>query len=245
MKIREIGKRGTLFTFDDLNGFETNCYLINCEKYIFVVDTFLGPQSMEGIKDYIESKLQSKPVIVFNSHFHFDHIWGNCAFKGSIIISHDGCRKLMEEYSNGELEEYGKYKKGEVNIVYPNLTFTDKLIFEEEGIEFFHTPGHSDDSASFIDRVDRVLFVGDNIESPIPYLCTEDLDRYIATLESYCKTDVEFIVCGHCDGNRALVERNLDYVKKFKDRNVREFEEGECSEIHRVNLQTLGFAGRE
>ena len=45
MKVTEVGKRGVVFTFDDLSTEEmdapTNVYVIIGEKYIFICDNFI------------------------------------------------------------------------------------------------------------------------------------------------------------------------------------------------------------
>jgi flavorubredoxin len=81
MEITTIGSRGVVFTFDDLSTDEydspTNVYVINGKEHIFICDTFLGSDSMKGVTDYIEKNFDEKPIIIFNSHYDYDHHWGN------------------------------------------------------------------------------------------------------------------------------------------------------------------------
>ena len=72
MKVQEIGTRGLLFTFDD--PYKTNLYAMNGEKFLFICDTFLGPDSMNEVIVELKKKgFFPKPVIVFNSHHDYDH----------------------------------------------------------------------------------------------------------------------------------------------------------------------------
>lgn len=248
MKIQKIGKRGLLFSFPEL-GIPTNVYVINGKEHIFICDTYLGSHPMKTVEEYIRSKFGKKPLAIFNSHFHWDHIWGNCYFKSSLIFSQEKCRdniltKAEDEFNN---EFFQKYKMGSVEIVYPKLTFKERLIFHDEGLIFFHTPGHSDGSASCLDKEDNVLFVGDNLEEPLPYFANEDLESYLSTLEKYSKMNVNAIITGHTDiADKSLLEANIKYVKSFISRDTKEYEENEeYKKIHLTNMKTLGLLDDE
>lgn len=146
----------------------------------------------------------------------------------------------MQQYGLQELEEFGKYRKGEVIITYPNLTFTDKIFFEEDDVLIYHTPGHTDDGISILDMEDKILFAGDNLERPIPYLMSKDLNQYMSTLESYLKIDADIIIGGHTDcEDKDLVRDNLDYVKKVIFGETIEIKSKEFEEHHKANLAWL------
>ncbi|MCY6372306.1 MBL fold metallo-hydrolase [Clostridium ganghwense] len=219
MKIKRVGSRGYMFTFFELVDTEfdcsTNVYLIDGKDYLFLCDTYLGPKSMLEIKKFINKHLDEKPIIVFNSHSDWDHIWGNCFFKNSIIISHEICREDIEKNALYELNKYKEHCQGEVKIYIPNLTFKERLDFIDEDIEFFYSPGHTNNSASCFDRKDNVLFVGDNIENPQPYLTCNNFDIYEKTLNKYIEIQADYIIPGHGDvANYDLVRKNLKYIKK-------------------------------
>lgn len=239
MEIRKVGSRGTLFTLNDL-GIPTNIYVINAKQHVFILDTYLGPQIMQLINQYIKTQYGNKQVIVINSHSHWDHVWGNSLYESTIIISHVLCRKHMQQEEEEKLEKYKEYRKGDVVLTYPNLTFTDKMYFEEDNVLIYHTPGHTDDEISIIDGEDKVLFAGDNVERPIPYLMWKNLKQYIKTLEGYLSLDVEIIIGGHtaCE-DKSLIQHNLDYVTKVLKGNTMEFEKDEYAEYHSTNMKWL------
>ncbi|MBU7023331.1 MAG: MBL fold metallo-hydrolase, partial [Theionarchaea archaeon] len=116
MNVKQIGSRGIVFTFYELNGYPTNVYVINGSAHFFVCDTFLGPDSMAEMKAYLMTQYTEKPFVVFNSHYHWDHIWGNCAFPDSVILSHHFCRETIVEEGESELEQYEEYTQGKVEI---------------------------------------------------------------------------------------------------------------------------------
>lgn len=224
MKVTKVGSRGYILTFDALLNTEFNCttnvYLIDGEKSIFLCDTFLGPESMMLVKKFMDKYLISKPIIVFNSHSDWDHIWGNNFFKECPIIAHEKCRDNMLKVASYELEKYKNYAEGKVEIWLPNITFSDKMIFNDEGVIFMYSPGHTRDSASCIDIRDNILFAGDNVESPNPYLNDTNFEEYESTLNKYLNLGVKHIVPGHGEiADYDLVKRNLEYIKLIKKKH--------------------------
>ncbi|MHA1910542.1 MAG: MBL fold metallo-hydrolase [Candidatus Kariarchaeaceae archaeon] len=245
MRVRKVGKRGFVVSFEnDYIGDTTNVYVINTEETIFVCDTFLGSNSMEKVVNYEELKdeFKKKKIIVFNSHFDWDHIWGNNYFKDDMIISHEKCKENMIEYGEEGLEKHGEQKEGEVELVFPKITFSDKLVFEKEGVEFFHTPGHTSGSSSCYDKIDQVLFVGDNLEKPIPYLNVAPIDDYLVSLKKYAIIQVKEFIPGHGEiATSELLDKNLAYLEEVKtlNFNLSSFSERK-KKIHISNMQTMG-----
>lgn len=247
MKVQEVGTRGFFFSFDD--PYRTNLYVINGEQYLFICDTFLGPEPMKEVLSFLEEKeFTSKPIIVFNSHHDYDHIWGNQCFKDSIILAHNLCRKKIEEIGESDLKDYVDHKKGDVELTLPNVLFSEKVIFVEEGVEFFHSPGHTEDSSSCYDQIDEVLFVGDNIETPLPYLRKLNLKNYTETLDDYIARKPIVILSGHDDlmFTDKLIRENLEYLKNFAPGKIdrTDFTKKHRG-IHYSNLTTIGQVLKE
>lgn len=195
MIVQKIGTRSTLFTFG-VTEWNLNVQLIEAEKYNYIIDTGLGSGSIEPVKRYINRK---KPVVVINTHHHWDHIWGNWMFKDCLIVSHGLCREITQREWDEMIKENGRYISGEARMLLPNLTFNRDLKFEEDGIRLVFTPGHTEDSISVLDEVDKVLNAGDNIgdtpEEIVPSLeCKED---YIKTLDIYENMDFFKCISGH------------------------------------------------
>ena len=220
MNIVRVGKRGVLFNYEDGDcpiGGGTSVYLINTDSKLFLCDTHMGYKSMDVVKEYIkENNLSNKELIIFNSHSDWDHIWGNCAFEKETIIGHEKCRKIMQESAGYTLDILSKYKNGDVELKYPNVTFDNKLIFKDEGIEFIYAPGHTECSAICYDKMDSAIFVGDLVEDPYPILNYGDWDAYVKTLEFIKSLDANFIVTAHSEiVNESLVDENIKYIKDF------------------------------
>ncbi len=157
----------------------------------------------------------SKNIVVFNTHSDYDHHWGNCSFRGHMILGHDLCRKTVLEKGEEVLRSYESHRRGDVQIVPPNLTFDRSIAFPEDSVRFWHTPGHTADSCTCFDEIDRVLIVGDNVERPIPYVNECHFDDYISTLRSYLELDWTAMVTGHSaiHTNTELLRENLLYLE--------------------------------
>jgi len=237
--ICRVSNRGVIFTFDD----DITVYLIDTDQRWFLCDTHLGPQSMDSIKNYISRQSKKKEVIVFNSHSDWDHIWGNCAFEKGIIIGHETCRKRMNEIGTYDLARLPEYHCGIVQIVLPNVTFSDKLTFAEDEIEFIYAPGHTIDSTICFDKKDSVLFLGDLVEHPIPYLDFDGLETYIKTLDFIKKIPAKVKVSSHSGIiDNALIESNIAYIKNIsQDKFIDPLVYHECPSVHHFNINNRLF----
>ena len=197
MKPIKITSRNIMFT-QPMNIYALNIGLILGNQYNYIIDTGLGSGSIDPILEYIGST--AKPFIVVNTHSHWDHIWGNFMFPNSTIISSPLCYQLEDKYWERAIEELGHNIDDTVERCLPNLTFEGKLYFPADDITIFTSPGHTADSISVYDGVDKVLYAGDNIgdteDTPVPYIETslEIFRDLIATYQGY---DFTTCVSGH------------------------------------------------
>ncbi|MFD2444625.1 MBL fold metallo-hydrolase [Bacillus sp. CGMCC 1.16607] len=214
MKIEKIKSRSFLFTYHVPAGWNLNIQLIMGNKYNYLIDTGLGSLSMEPVKEYI--KHDNKPLIVINTHYHWDHIWGNCSFQESMIISHKRCKEMIELHWEEMIQKYHQYVDGEAEMVLPNLTFEKELYFPEDQIRIMYTPGHTMDTISVLDEVDKVLNVADNIGDSLDELlpsleCSKD--EYRNTLLKYHKLKFDTCVSGHnIILDRQVIEKILNML---------------------------------
>lgn len=211
MIVQKIGTRSTLFTFG-VTEWNLNLHLIEAEKYNYIIDTGLGSDSVKPVIQHIKNK---KPIIVINTHHHWDHVWGNWVFKDSLIVSHSLCREITERKWDEMIKKNNRYIVGEVRMLLPGLTFNRDLKFEEDGIRLVFTPGHTEDSISVFDEWDKVLNAGDNIgdtpEEIVPSLeCPKE--EYIKTLKIY--ENMNFISC--VSGHNAVMSQ--DVIERIMDK---------------------------
>lgn len=197
MQIRKIKSRGFLFTHSN-PGWDLNVYLIIGKKNNYIIDTGLGSLSIEPIKEYLKN--DNRTTIVINTHYHWDHIWGNGSLKDYTIVSHKLCREMIQLKWEEMIQKNGQYCYGDVEMHLPNLVFEKELYFAEDKIKLFHTPGHTLDSISVLDEEDDVILLGDNIgdslEDIIPSIYCEK-DVYMNTMKKYEEMDFDICISGH------------------------------------------------
>ncbi len=198
MKIEKIKDRSILFTTTVPDGWNLNVHLIMGDKYNYIIDTGLGSLNIAPVKEYI--KHDNKPIIVINTHYHWDHVWGNSSFPNCTIISHNLCREMMKLNWENMIHENGQHLDGEAELYLPNLTFETELYFPEDRVRIIYTPGHTIDSISVIDEAEKIINVGDNIgdtlDEIIPNIYGEK-EEYINTLLTYREMDFDTCVSGH------------------------------------------------
>ena len=214
MDFQRIGSRGLLFTW--MKPYHTNVYVIVGTRHVFIIDTFLGPEPMEALKAKLtEEGVAGNSLVIFNTHADYDHIWGNQAFKGSLIIAHESALRRIRTQGEEGLITYQGHMMGTVELTPPNLIFRKKLTFVEDGVEFFYTPGHTGDSSSCYDSVDHVLLPGDNLEEPYPYVNLLNLKDYTQSLDEYVRLEAKVIIPGHDPPqyDKTLLDENLEYIR--------------------------------
>lgn len=246
MDIKQIGTRGYQFRFDNLKNSDYDCYtnvFVIVGKASFIVcDTYLGASYMDKIATFLTSNFGHKKWIAFNSHGHWDHVWGNEWFKDHLIIAYEKTMDYLKDNAALELEEYsGMFHNNAINICLPHLTFVKKIFLEAEDIEIFYSPGHTIDSASLYDGIDKTLFVGDNIDDPLPtYICWKDINTYIHTLEDYKQREIKHVVSGHAeDLDQDIISRNLEYLKKVQSEEEIKFSTPWAEKMHQINMDFL------
>lgn len=198
LTINKISKRTIVFTME-LEDWDLHISVIIGDKYNYIIDTGLGDDHIKEILKYINTKNDNE-IIVINSHYHWDHIWGNGACSDSIIVAHELCYEILEERWDQDYANYKEYQVGIVNRVLPTLTFKDSLQFKKDGIVLFHTPGHTKDCICVYDKYDHVLHIidniGDNLEDLIPSL-EVSMGEYLESLKMMKSYGAKLYTCGH------------------------------------------------
>ncbi|MFT8314834.1 MAG: MBL fold metallo-hydrolase [Clostridium sp.] len=240
MENEKISKNCNVFIYNELKDYTTNVFLIEKKSKIFLIDTFCGSNSMEPIKRMLKDKYNDKETIIVNTHFHWDHVWGNSSFKKNTIISHELCRDLLNKQWDEQLNKNKKYIFGNVEKLLPNLTFKESINFHKEGIEIFYSPGHTVDSISIFDHDEKILYVGDNLEKPIIYVEHKDIDTYIQTLNTYLGYKFTKIMAGHTlNLTEKDIYETIKYLNDLKNGNKFEFESKYMRKVHQQNYRFI------
>ena len=227
MKPIEITKRNIMFTqsIAEWDGLALNMGLILGAKRNYLIDTGLGKNSVTPVLNYIGET--EKPLIVINTHAHWDHVWGNYIFADNLIISHKNCRDELDKNWDKDFQKNEHFADGEVCKCLPNVTFENNLYFADDGVYLFHTPGHTTSCISIYDEVEKILYVGDAIGDEgendidiIPNIRTTP-DIMQETIEKWKKVDFELCIIGHNKPHKKDVLSAMESVliKAWEEQN--------------------------
>lgn len=169
----------------------SNCYVLFDKVHgndCIIVDP--GSRDEQELFTFLtEEGLSPKYIIL--THEHFDHCWGVNALVKLYRIP-VVCSCLCAEAI--------KDKKRNCSVFYDNVGFViehetisveslgDCLLFMEDEIKFYHTPGHTEASISFV--VDKYLFTGDTLikdENTVTKLPTGSVECLKASVEEIKK----------------------------------------------------------
>ncbi|MFR5079689.1 MAG: MBL fold metallo-hydrolase [[Clostridium] innocuum] len=93
------------YEFMELNPYKTYVYALQRDDKVYISDTFCGSAFM----DIIKADFPGKHFIVINTHYHFDHIWGNYSFSHCPIYAHQLCKIMIQRHGARELQEQNIY----------------------------------------------------------------------------------------------------------------------------------------
>ncbi len=134
------------------------CYLLIGEEKAILFDTAYGAGNL---RKFVE-EITDKPVMVVNSHGHFDHTGGNAWW--SEVWAGPGAEEVCKEAFSPEMEAEMKKK------TYPDYTVHtvhEGDVFDLGGreLEVIEIPAHHESSIALLDRTNRNLYTGDEMEA--------------------------------------------------------------------------------
>lgn len=219
--------------YDELTSYLTYVYLIIRDNTLFIIDTFCGSDYMEEIKQMYPDY----HYCVINTHYHFDHIWGNVAFKAEEIYAHSLCKEAMLRHKEEDYLNNKQFLKGKKEIVAPFHLIEDHYYFKEADIELIYTPGHSEDGISIYDHRHQWLFAGDNLEKPIIQLERQHLSVYRDTLKKYLQLPIKCFFGGHTlKLTKADIQYMINYLDQIESGENLHFDDPHVQTIHLKNL---------
>lgn len=183
-------------------------YLIIWKEKALLFDTGMGIFDM---KKEVE-KITSLPIIVINSHSHFDHIWWNYLFDNVLVLDNS----LIKQVSINWIDKYAItenycdekfFKKPDffnlVNFKINGFKYTgllsdfDIVDIEPYKLRVIYTPGHSNDHICLYEENNWYLFSGDLIYNWWIYI--ENYLDYANSIKKLSKLDIKYIFPGHND----------------------------------------------
>ena len=188
---------------------DTNLYIVydNDKKEAVIIDPADEPgRIMNAIK-----KLDVKPVAIFLTHGHYDHILAANFLKNYYhipIVAHNREKTLLKNSNLNLSAENDCSTK-----VYPDIFVKDKEEVEVGGMTFkvFYTPGHTARSCCYYMESEKIMFSGDTMFAGTCGRCdlpTGDPVRMAKSIEKLLKLSDEVVVFpGHGDQTVIGIER--------------------------------------
>lgn len=225
MKLRE----GLYFLKGEHNGKfpYSNGLLIEGERRI-IVDSGFGVPSRQKIL------ASGGADVIINTHYHFDHTYGNRYFPEAEIWAHPIDALAIEEKEVFELfTGFGKIGEIPGKDAFPGgmgprpvarkLRDGEVLDFGVLKLQVLHTPGHTPGHISLYDPDAGILFAGDiDLSSFGPWYGNDmsDIDDFEASIERIIKLKPRILVTSHADVVTDGIEGRLrEYGAKIGERD--------------------------
>jgi glyoxylase-like metal-dependent hydrolase (beta-lactamase superfamily II) len=178
---------GTFALLEPSHYEEVISYLILGNERGILFDTGMGIGNIQAEVD----RLTGLPVVVVNSHCHYDHVGDNYRYAEVWAFDHDGeiariergktrdeCEHYLEPGSYTELPQGFDPSAYEIRPaqVTRRLQHLDTIDLGGRTLTVHHTPGHSPGSICLTDSQDDLLFTGDAFYPGMMYAHFEDSD---------------------------------------------------------------------
>ena len=139
---------------------------------VLLVDTRESEEAARELSGDL-GRLTTKPVRwVVNTHWHWDHMFGNAVFSGAAIWGHRSCRRMLLGSPEPHFKDARRWMPRErrdeierVRVVPPRHTFEAVTSIDLGGRRVeatYHGRGHTD--ADVVVRCGKVTFMGDLVE---------------------------------------------------------------------------------
>ncbi|MHA1483465.1 MAG: MBL fold metallo-hydrolase, partial [Candidatus Heimdallarchaeaceae archaeon] len=142
---------------------------------IVFVDSGMHIPLMKQFREHVEKETGKKASILFITHEHGDHVFGNQIFEDCKIISSDHTNEAMiqskeNNWTPENLEEWKKNAEDPTSleglkIVMPTETFADEYELVDGNVKVIikRTGGHTEGSSYVYCPNYKVMFAGDNL----------------------------------------------------------------------------------
>jgi glyoxylase-like metal-dependent hydrolase (beta-lactamase superfamily II) len=134
------------------------CYLLIGGERAMLIDTAYG----RGDFPNVIARLTDKPILLVNTHGHYDHTGGNAWFSEAWM--HPEAEKIARRNFRPIDEMFW------ANMPYPDYQIRhieDGHVFDLGGrrVGCIYTPAHADSSITYLDHGQKILFPGDEFDS--------------------------------------------------------------------------------
>jgi len=207
-------------------------FLIIGDEEAILFDSGTGENEGKGIT-HITDSITNLPLTLLLSHFHFDHIGNTDEFSliGIPELSFLKNRFATDSILNLSYEEVLSENTNSLKIskLFPIGTEID---LGNRNIFILHTPGHSKESISIIDKESKYIFTGDLVYNGL--LLVNDCNKYVNSINTLINnSDSTFRMFG----SHGKPEVDFEQLQKIKDA-LECFQKPECKpeSIKQINF---------
>jgi len=204
-----------------IQGDGSNSYLVVGNERGVLIDTGFAT---ENIQVYAQT-LTDKPVkMAANTHGHFDHTGGNGWFERA-YMSAKALEIAKTPYPSLDASKYS------TNYLVTIVGDGDQIDLGNRVLEVIEIPAHAPSSIAFLDRKERIMFTGDEVENGVMLVWMQDepqptVEQHAQNMEKLLKRrkEFDFICSGH---ERVMTDPSLieDYLEN--DRRIMSGMEGD------------------
>ena len=205
----------TTYCFQD-GLIKSRIYLLLGKEKALLIDTGYGM----GRLDEAVRAVSKLPLVVVNTHGHFDHVGNNALFDTVHMSEKD--REVYRVFRQAEVLDmlYSRYPWQKRRLAHQEIKtvkskrVTPVLPLPEEGhfdlggriVRFFETPGHSPGSICLYDENNRFLFDGDSAGVLLNLPLSDSVETYLESVKRInafiASHPVDLIHSGHAPNGR-------------------------------------------
>lgn len=166
------------------NRWQNFMYLLIGSERALLIDTGYGEGNLRAVVE----EITDKPVTVINTHGHFDHTGGN-GWWPKVLMAQPAaaiCRHPFTEEQR-RWRDAKPYPDYEISFVREG----DRIDLGGRELEVLEIPAHQEGSIALLDRTDRMLFTGDELESGQVLLFVQTSKQTIAQAAAAHRANME------------------------------------------------------
>jgi glyoxylase-like metal-dependent hydrolase (beta-lactamase superfamily II) len=225
MEWREVGDR--VFT-RRFQFFDQQIGVVLGGRDVLLVDTRSTPAQAREVVAELRELTRDPVSIVVDTHWHFDHSFGNSVFRPAMIWGHVRAAEQLRREGAAMIEEVARELPDiaadirEVVIDPPERTFDDRATIEvgDRVVELsYHGRAHTDGDIAIVVPDADVLFAGDLLEEGAPPSFGDSFPlEWPATVDQLLPLATGAVVPGHgAIGDRAFVEDQLAAFRRLTE----------------------------
>jgi len=249
-EIYEVSE-GVYAIYEPFHFEEVISFVIQGNERAILLDTGMGVGAIRAEAENVTAL----PLVVVNTHWHYDHIGGNDQFEGVWAFDDDfEVDKIergmtVEELSDKMIPEMvcAPFPKSFDPSTYEvrrsrvtrRLKHLEEIDLGNRTLVVHHTPGHSPGSLCLYDKRDRILFSGDTYYPGTIYCNLErsDLDDFVASLRYLADMapEISYIATAHNEAkvsSQEIVDARDGFLK---------IQSGEAEYTLRGDTRLYGF----